>query len=93
MKNVQVDSQGELHCWNCGSSAFTNKRTFRSKALVGVGALATKKKLQCQVCGKYNDVGTADRYPEPTTNVPPLPAGSSPADIAARIKAKKAQDR
>ncbi len=73
MRNVQVDGSGELHCWNCGASAFTQKRTFRSKALVGVGAFATRKKLQCQVCHKYNDVGTADRY-EPAKKA--LPVGS-----------------
>lgn len=27
--------------------------------MVGVGALATKKKLKCQACGEYNDVGNA----------------------------------
>ena len=45
MKDVRIDENGELRCWNCGSKGFTEKRTFRSKAMVGVGALLTKKKL------------------------------------------------
>jgi hypothetical protein len=52
MKNVRVDSDGELRCWNCGNRSLLAKRTFRSKMLVGVGALLTKKKLKCQTCGE-----------------------------------------
>jgi hypothetical protein len=65
MKNICVDTEGELRCWNCGSNNFTEKRTMRSKALVGVGALLTKKKMKCQVCGEYNDTGNADPYEGP----------------------------
>ncbi len=57
MKNVKMDENGEARCWNCGGKSFRQKRTFRSKVAVGVGALLTKKKLQCNQCGKYNDVG------------------------------------
>lgn len=57
MKNIKMDENGEARCWNCGGKSFRQKRTFRSKVAVGVGALLTKKKLQCNQCGKYNDVG------------------------------------
>src|ERR687892_780817 len=67
MKNVRMDENGELRCWNCGSKGFTEKRTFRSKAMVGVGALLTKKKLKCQVCGEYNDTGNAKPYEGPAS--------------------------
>ena len=67
MKNVCVDSNGELRCYNCGSKGFTEKRTLRAKMLVGVGALLTKKKLKCQVCGEYNDSGNADPYTGPAS--------------------------
>lgn len=62
MKDVRIDQDGELRCWKCGARGFTEKRTARSKVLVGVGALATKKKLKCQSCGEYNDVGNAKPY-------------------------------
>lgn len=98
MKNIQVDSAGELHCWNCGAKAFTQKRTFRAKAIgvtagvatLGVAGavapLATKKKLKCQVCGKYNDVGSADPYtpdvgaPQPLLSGDPVTYGEPPTD-------------
>lgn len=41
------------------------KRTFRSKMLVGVGALVTKKKLKCNACGEYNQTGNAKPYKGP----------------------------
>ena len=66
MKNVQVDSNGQLHCWKCGAMAFTEKRTLRAKTVgvvaFGAGALLAKKKLRCQACGEYNDVGSADTF-------------------------------
>jgi hypothetical protein len=65
MRNVRVDTKGELRCWNCGSATFREKRTLRSKVLVGVGSLLTKKKLKCQLCGEYNDVGHAQPYKGP----------------------------
>lgn len=67
MKDIRVDSQGRQRCWNCGGLNFTHKRTFRSKALVGVGALLTKKKLKCQSCGEYNDTGRAKPYTGPAS--------------------------
>lgn len=65
MKNVRVDAEGEFRCWNCGNKGLIAKRTLRSKALVGVGALLTKKKLKCQTCGVYNDVGNAKPFVAP----------------------------
>lgn len=65
MKNVRVDHDGELRCWNCGAKGFTEKRTLRSKMVVGVGALMTKKKLKCQTCGEYNDTGNAEPFDGP----------------------------
>jgi hypothetical protein len=65
MKDIRVDSDGEFRCWNCGNKGLIEKRTFRSKALIGVGALLTKKKLKCQTCGEYNDTGNAKPYTGP----------------------------
>lgn len=65
MRNVRVDSEGEFRCWNCGNKGLLAKRTFRSKMLVGVGALLTKKKLKCQTCGEYNDTGDAEPFTGP----------------------------
>jgi predicted ATP-dependent serine protease len=66
MNDVRIDEAGELRCWNCGSKNFHAKRTGRAHVVgfvtVGVGALATKKKLKCQQCGEYNQVGDAKRY-------------------------------
>ncbi len=67
MRDVRIDQDGELRCWNCGAKGFTEKRTLRSKALVGVGALLTKKKLKCQVCGEYNDTGNAKYWDGPAS--------------------------
>jgi len=67
MKNVCIDKSGDLRCYNCGSKGFTEKRTLRSKVIIGVGSLLTKKKLKCQVCGEYNDTGNADEYKGPAS--------------------------
>lgn len=65
MKNVRIDDNPELRCWNCGGKGFTEKRTTRSKMIVGVGALVTKKKLKCQTCDGYNDTGNAEPFTGP----------------------------
>lgn len=65
MKDVRIDENSELRCWNCGGKGFTEKRTTRAKVLVGVGALLTKKKLKCQTCGEYNDTGNAKPFTGP----------------------------
>ncbi len=68
MKDVRVDTVGELRCWNCGSMAFKEKRTARSKvAGGGVGTFLTKQKLKCRVCGEYNDQGNAKPYTGPAS--------------------------
>lgn len=86
MKNIQVDADGEMRCWNCGGKHFQDRRTARAHvvgyATVGVGALATKKKLRCKLCGKYNDTGSADRFTgTPATPTAPAatPQSSTPA--------------
>ena len=65
MKDIRIDSDGSPRCWNCGARGFTEKRTLRSKALVGVGALLTKKKMKCQQCGEYNDTGNGKPWDGP----------------------------
>lgn len=68
MKNIRFDTDGIPRCWNCGAKGFTEKRTFRSKVLgLGVGSLATKKKLKCQRCGEYNDPGNGRPYDGPAS--------------------------
>ena len=65
MENIRIDDNGVPRCWNCGSKGLTEKRTLRSKVMVGVGALLTKKKLKCQRCGEYNDTGNGKPYNGP----------------------------
>ena len=65
MKDVRVDADGTMRCWNCGGKNLVSKRTARAKVMGGVGALLTKKKLKCQQCGEYNDVGDAKPYDGP----------------------------
>lgn len=67
MKDVRIDSNAELRCFNCGGKGFTEKRTVRSKVMVGVGTMLTKKKLKCQTCGEYNDTGNAQPYDGPSS--------------------------
>lgn len=67
MKDIRFDVDGTPRCWNCGSKGLTEKRTFRAKAAVGVGALLTKKKLKCQRCGEYNDTGNGKPYDGPAS--------------------------
>ena len=69
MQDIRIDSNGDLRCWNCGGKNFLGKRTGRAHiigfATLGVGALATKKKLKCQVCNQYNQVGKAKEFNDP----------------------------
>jgi hypothetical protein len=55
MKDIRVDSDGEFRCWNCGNKGLLEKRTFRSKMLLGPTAMLTKKKLKGQTCDEFND--------------------------------------
>ncbi|MEW6476583.1 MAG: hypothetical protein AB1679_30345 [Actinomycetota bacterium] len=60
MKDVRIDETGDLRCWNCGSKQL--------RVAFGVGALLTKKKLQCQVCGQYNDARNAKPWNGPESH-------------------------
>ena len=63
MKDICVDKEGNLRCNKCGGKNFHGRRTARAHvigyATVGIGALATQKKLRCQACGTYNKQGNA----------------------------------
>lgn len=69
MKDIRIDEDGENRCWNCGGKNFVAKRTGRAHIAgyltVGIGALATKKKLKCHTCGEYNDTGSAKPFTGP----------------------------
>ena len=93
MKNIRIDQDGNLRCWKCGASgdALLYKRTARSKVLFGVGALATKKKIKCQVCGEYNDTGNAE--PWAGTPAEQLQARKAERDAKAQESARRAAQR
>lgn len=90
MRNVRIDQDGQLHCWRCGATSFTEKRTGRSKwatAIMGILTLGiwllvmvlfTKKKLKCRSCGAYNDVGNAQPLNPPAPQHPPPPTSQPP---------------
>lgn len=80
MKDIQLDSDGNFRCWNCGGRNFSEKRTRRSKVVgagagvvvapvAAVGILAAKKRLWCQACAEYNKMGNAQPY-TPRTAAP-----------------------
>lgn len=86
-KSVRIDADGELRCWNCGSKNLETRRKTGGKligATVGVvalgpigvaGALAAKKRIRCQGCGKYNETGNPQPWAAPdATDVDPEPA-------------------
>lgn len=74
---MRIDDAGDLRCWNCGSKNLETRRRTGSKlfgSAVGVvvagpfgvaGALAAKKRLRCQGCGEYNDVGKPEPFTQP----------------------------
>ena len=78
MRNVRIDTDGQLRCHNCGSTSLHRKRTGRSWAIaITVGILTlgiwliiflalVKPKLKCMACGEWNDQGNAKPY-EPTS--------------------------
>lgn len=94
MKDIRIDDQGRQRCWNCGGTNFTHKRTVRSKVVGGTAVvmtgglaaaaapLATKKKLKCQACGEYNDVGSAKPYEGPASARAARKAGTAAIDAA-----------
>lgn len=66
MKDVRVDDEGNMRCWKCGGKALNSERTTRSKLTLGVATLGvTKSKLRCQLCGEYNDTGSAKAWTSP----------------------------
>jgi predicted nucleic acid-binding Zn ribbon protein len=69
MQDIRIDDNGDLRCWSCGNKHFLGKRTGRAHiagwVTFTVGALATKKKLKCQVCNEYNQVGNAKEFTGP----------------------------
>ncbi len=84
MQDIRIDAEGNHRCWKCGGMNFTEKRTLRSKAAVGVGALLTHKKLKCQDCGEYNDTGSAKPF------VAPEDKTLADMSISERVAARKA---
>lgn len=66
MKDIQVDENGDLRCATCGGKHFQDRRTTRAHVIgwttVGIGALATRKKLRCKQCGAYNLQGNAQPF-------------------------------
>ena len=63
MEDIRADEDGNLRCAGCGGKNFHGRRTARAHVIgyttVGIGALATQKKLRCQECGTYNKQGNA----------------------------------
>jgi DNA-directed RNA polymerase subunit RPC12/RpoP len=99
MKDVRIDQAQELRCWNCGSKQFTEQRTLRSKVAFGVGALLTKRKLKCVICGEYNDTGSAKPYNGPESRkyrkayeAELAAAKASPAPPAAKSAAEQIRE-
>jgi DNA-directed RNA polymerase subunit RPC12/RpoP len=54
MKRIQIDAEGNLRCWHCGSRNFVQKRTKKGCLTLG---LASAKKAKCQGCGAFNRRG------------------------------------
>jgi hypothetical protein len=81
MQDIRIDTDGNQRCWFCGGKNFTEKRTFGSKAALGVGSLLTHKKLKCQSCGEYNDTGSTKPFVDPKASAPPpmAPVVTGPA--------------
>ena len=95
MSNIRYDSNGEMRCYWCGFRHFTHKRTFASKATLGVGALLTGKKAKCQRCNQYNNLGKREAVARPAIGQIPrrvrsrTPQRNSPADPRTRIMARE----
>lgn len=104
MRDIQVDEDGELRCAYCGGKHFTEKRTFRAKAAAGTAGVLTvglagaaagllaKKKLRCQLCGKYNKMGNAQPYrPDGQAPEPEPEKRLSPQDQAVQDRIARQQ--
>jgi hypothetical protein len=93
MQDIRIDENGDFRCWKCGGKNFDEKRTLRSKAAFGVGALLTHKKLKCQSCGEYNQTGDAKPFIGAAKDKPPKPGSFAQvrAESQAARLAKKPQ--
>lgn len=95
MKDIQVDENGDLRCATCGGKHFQDRRTGTAHVVgfvtVGIGALATRKKLRCKLCGAYNRQGNAQPYRPADVKVPTA-AQVDQADAQRRM-AKNAEQR
>lgn len=94
MRDIQLDDNGDFRCAACGGKNFSQKRTRRAKvmgvtagvATLGVAGAAApliaKKKLYCQACGTYNQMGNAQPYKpreaRPVRPAPPARKQNSP---------------
>jgi hypothetical protein len=72
MRNILIDENQIHRCWNCGGKDFKEQRTTANKLLWGTRGGPTKgrpgsdRKLRCQTCGQYSDVGRiTQRYQGP----------------------------
>lgn len=84
MKDIQVDDNGDMRCAYCGGKHFQDRRTTSAHVVgfvtVGVGALATRKKLRCKLCGAYNKQGNAQPFVPQDANAA---AGTPPTRASA----------
>lgn len=58
MKNVRIDENSEMRCWNCGGEGFTEKRTARSKTAVGVGSWPLRRSSNARPAGSTRTLTT-----------------------------------
>ncbi len=89
MQDIRIDDEGNQRCWKCGGKNFDEKRTFRSKATLGVGALLTHKKLKCLKCGEYNQTGNAKPFTGPMTGMR-VRCGDKVLEVATAVEAADA---
>lgn len=100
MRDVRIDRDGNLRCWNCGATAFTSRRTGTFWAVVIIGGALTigilallavvfvKPKLQCQVCNEWNRPGHAQPYGGPV-RLAHRPQGSAPHDRSNHLPSRR----
>lgn len=75
MRRAQIDTDGNLHCWRCGSTAFVQKRSLVGK--VGFGLLAPKH-TKCMACGTFSKRGKPTPYTRATGQPAPTPQPQGP---------------
>lgn len=59
MRRIQIDGDGDLRCWRCGSRNFALKRT--KKGCLAFGLLSSKK-TRCLGCGAFSQRGRPKTY-------------------------------